>query len=66
MKNARKELVWGILLFIIWLVIKILPTSLLLIAAIALIIIGILPKNIHEKVKDSAENMKEKFNKGTK
>lgn len=66
MKNTRKELVWGILLFIIWLVIKILPTSLLLIAAIALIIIGILPKNLHEKVKDSAESVKEKFNKGTK
>ena len=63
MKNVRKELVWGIILLIIWLVIKILPTSLVLIAAIALIVIGLLPSNLHNKVKESAENVKDKINK---
>ena len=65
MKNVRKELVWGIILLIIWLVIKILPTSLVLIAAIALIVVGLLPSNIHAKVKESAENVKDNFNKKT-
>ncbi|NLA54602.1 MAG: hypothetical protein GX762_04175 [Bacteroidales bacterium] len=63
MKNVRKELVWGIILLIIWLVIKILPTSLVLIAAIALIVIGLLPSNLHTKVKDSADNLMDKVNK---
>ena len=65
MKNTRKELVWGIILLIIWLVIKILPTSLLLIAGIALIVIGLLPSNLHDKVKKSAENVKDNINKKT-
>ena len=65
MKNTRKELVWGIILLIIWLVIKILPTSLVLIAAIALIVIGLLPSNLHDKVKKSAENVKDNINKKT-
>ncbi len=65
MKNTRKELVWGIILLIIWLVIKILPTSLVLIAAIALIVIGLLPSNLHDKVKKSAESVKDNINKKT-
>lgn len=63
MKNVRKELVWGIILLIIWLVIKILPTSLVLIAGIALVVIGLLPSNLHNKVKESADNLKDKVNK---
>lgn len=65
MKNTRKELVWGIILLIIWLAIKILPTSLLLIAAIALIVVGLLPSNLHDKVKKSAESVKDNINKKT-
>ena len=63
MKNVRKELVWGIILFIIWLVIKILPTSLVLIAAIILVVIGLLPSKLHDKVKESAESVKDNINK---
>ena len=65
MKNTRKELVWGIILFIIWLVIKILPTSLVLIAAIILIVIGLLPSKLHDKVKESAGSVKDNISKKT-
>jgi thiol:disulfide interchange protein len=55
MNKTRKELGLGALLFVVWLLLKILPRSgfllwLLLIAAIALVVIGLLPENVHKQV----------------
>jgi hypothetical protein len=55
MNKTRKELGLGALLFVVWLLLKILPRSgfllwLLLIAAIVLVVIGLLPENLHKQV----------------
>lgn len=61
-KNMRKELILGILLAALWLLLKILPSSgiimtLLLIAAIALVVVGLLPDPLHEKVKTEVSKL---------
>lgn len=61
-KNMRKELILGILLAALWLLLKILPSSgiimtLLLIAAIALVVVGLLPDPLYEKVKTEVSKL---------
>lgn len=56
MNKARKELGLGALLFVVWLLLNILPRSgfimwLLLIAAIVLVVVGLLPENLYKQVK---------------
>ena len=55
MNKTRKELGLGALLFAMWLLLMILPRSgfimwLLFIAAVALVVIGLLPENLYKQV----------------
>ncbi|HSK69391.1 MAG TPA: hypothetical protein VLA21_09050 [Candidatus Limnocylindria bacterium] len=54
MKNIRKETSLGILLLLLWVVIRIISVPVLLwllgIVGVALIVIGLLPESLHEKV----------------
>ncbi len=68
MNKTRKELGLGALLFIVWLLLQILPRSgflmwLLLIAAIVLVVVGLLPENLHKQVKRLAEQVFSKLKK---
>ncbi|MHC1787121.1 MAG: hypothetical protein AB9880_08695 [Christensenellales bacterium] len=68
MNKMRKELGLGALLFVLWLLLKILPRSgflmgLLLVAAIALVVIGLLPDNLHKQVKRLMEQVFSKLKK---
>ena len=55
MNKTRKELGLGALLFVLWLLLTVLPRSgflmwLLFIAAVALLVVGLLPENLHKQV----------------
>ena len=68
MKKSRKELSFGLLLLIFWLVLKIIPRwdllmGLVLIAGIALVVIGLLPENLYEKAKVYTDKILGKLNK---
>lgn len=68
MNKMRKELGLGALLFVLWLLLKILPRSgflmgLLLVAAIILVVIGLLPDNLHKQVKRLMEQVFSKLKK---
>lgn len=61
-KKLRPELMLGILLAALWLLLKILPRSgilmsLLLIAAIALVALGLVPESLYKQAKDKLKKI---------
>lgn len=55
-KNMRKELMYGVVLLVIYLVMRIFPRDgflmgLLLVAGLVLLVIGMLPENLYDQVK---------------